>query len=221
MQSDDDVGKIATSTPVLVAKALECLMEDVLRSAAHVATQRNTKTLSPQHLKHCINEEDQFDFLRTTVDHIPTLDDNKADQPTRKKRPRSAASSSGVATSTGSRKRRGQQDTERKSEASGTAAEPAAESSMSITVPASHEDDTAVDTAPEPSPTPSPPPPQFPKNRDDDEENYDDDDDDDDDEEQAENSPKKSGAVESVGGDDSGVAPTPTAKRVSVQALLS
>jgi len=75
MQADEEVGKIATSTPVLVAKALECLMEDVLKSAAMVAAGRNSKTVQPAHLKQCIADDDQFDFLRPTVASVPSLDD--------------------------------------------------------------------------------------------------------------------------------------------------
>lgn len=90
MQSDDDVGKIATVTPVLVAKALECMMEHVLREAAAVAHQRRTKTVTPQHLKFCVLNNDAFDFLRATLADIPSLDD--ADQPPpRKQRSRASA----------------------------------------------------------------------------------------------------------------------------------
>lgn len=78
MQSDDDVGKIATVTPVLVAKALECMMEHVLTEAADVARRRQTKTVTPQHLKYCVSDNDHFDFLRPTLAHIAPLEDHPA-----------------------------------------------------------------------------------------------------------------------------------------------
>lgn len=95
MQADDDVGKIATVTPVLVAKALECMMEHVLTEAAQVAHARHTKTVTPQHLRHCVANNDHFDFLRPTLAHIAPLEDHHAPsaQPSarrsRPKRPRS------------------------------------------------------------------------------------------------------------------------------------
>lgn len=93
MQADEDVGKIATATPVLVAKALECLMEDLLRDAATVALTRRTKTVTPQHLKHSVSAESHFDFLRPTLANIPSLDDANAVQPARRsKRPRTTPS---------------------------------------------------------------------------------------------------------------------------------
>lgn len=71
MQSDDDVGKIATVTPVLVAKALECMMEYVLQEAARVALDKSTKTVTPQHLKACVMQNDSFDFLRDVLGAVP------------------------------------------------------------------------------------------------------------------------------------------------------
>eukprot|EP00171_Calliarthron_tuberculosum_P009361 IDg9361t1 len=96
MQADEDVGKIATATPVLVAKALECLMEDLLRDAATVAIKRRTKTVTPQHLKHSVAAEAHFDFLRPTLKAVPALDANTKDGPAaparRGKRPRATPS---------------------------------------------------------------------------------------------------------------------------------
>lgn len=74
MQSDEDVGKIATVTPVLVAKALECMMEYLLKEACHVAVQRRTKTVTPQHLKMCVTNNDSFDFLRDVFKDIQLAD---------------------------------------------------------------------------------------------------------------------------------------------------
>lgn len=76
MQADDDVGKIATVTPLLVAKALECMMELVLTEAASVARDRRSRTVTPLHLKHTVMRNDDFDFLRPVFRSVDgALDD--------------------------------------------------------------------------------------------------------------------------------------------------
>jgi len=74
MQSDEDVGKIATGAPLLVAKALEVVLEDLIRSAAGVATQCKARTISPQHLKQTVFQNEAFDFLHNIFEHVPALD---------------------------------------------------------------------------------------------------------------------------------------------------
>mmetsp|Transcript_11335 Transcript_11335/g.20496 ORF Transcript_11335/g.20496 Transcript_11335/m.20496 type:complete len:219 (-) Transcript_11335:1149-1805(-) len=74
MQSDEDVGKIATGAPLLVSKALELMLEDLIRSAAQVALQRKSRTISPQHLKECVHSHDAFDFLQKIFNDVPELD---------------------------------------------------------------------------------------------------------------------------------------------------
>lgn len=74
MQADDDVGKIATATPILVGKALECMIEDVLTSAARVAISRRAKTVQPAHMREAVDATDAFDFLRARLAHIPKIE---------------------------------------------------------------------------------------------------------------------------------------------------
>lgn len=74
MQADEDVGKIATTTPILVGKALECMIEDVLTAAANVAISRRAKTVQPAHLREAIDAADAFDFLRGKLAHVPKID---------------------------------------------------------------------------------------------------------------------------------------------------
>lgn len=79
MQADEDVGKIATVTPMLVAKALECMMEHLITEAAHVAVNRNSRTVSPLHLKASVMANDEFDFLRPVFQVVQgNLDDAAA-----------------------------------------------------------------------------------------------------------------------------------------------
>lgn len=76
MQADEDVGKIATLTPTLVGKALECMIEDVLTAAAAVTHDRRAKTIQPAHLREAIDAADKFDFLRGIVARVPLPDSN-------------------------------------------------------------------------------------------------------------------------------------------------
>lgn len=96
MQADEDVGKIATATPALVGKALELLMQNVLRDAATTARDRHTKTISPQHLKHAVEQKEEYDFLRHILAAIPNLDDPNAPRTSRRgKRARVVPAASG------------------------------------------------------------------------------------------------------------------------------
>ncbi|KAF1917488.1 histone-fold-containing protein [Ampelomyces quisqualis] len=63
MQADDDVGKVAQVTPVVVSKALELFMISLVTRAAAEARARNSKRVNTLHLKQAITNNDQFDFL--------------------------------------------------------------------------------------------------------------------------------------------------------------
>eukprot|EP00172_Hildenbrandia_rubra_P003963 Plantae.Rhodophyta-Hildenbrandia_rubra.ctg7152.p1 GENE.Plantae.Rhodophyta-Hildenbrandia_rubra.ctg7152~~Plantae.Rhodophyta-Hildenbrandia_rubra.ctg7152.p1 ORF type:complete len:556 (+),score=92.65 Plantae.Rhodophyta-Hildenbrandia_rubra.ctg7152:681-2348(+) len=75
MQSDEDIGKIATHTPALVAKALEGIVEDIVLSAAKVAGDKNARVITPQHLKKAVESVDDFDFLRSTFEKVPAVEE--------------------------------------------------------------------------------------------------------------------------------------------------
>ena len=42
MQTDDEVGKIAATAPVVMAKAVECFLEDILEQSSRIACTENT-----------------------------------------------------------------------------------------------------------------------------------------------------------------------------------
>merc|ERR1712018_54657 len=73
MQSDEEVGKVAAPVPVIISRALELFAETLLGSAKQVTTQRGARTLTPSHLKHCIQSETRFDFLWDLVSSVPDL----------------------------------------------------------------------------------------------------------------------------------------------------
>jgi hypothetical protein len=96
MQADEDVGKVAQVTPVVVgksflticslhvasklvdanrlistAKALEIFMISLVCKAAEEAKDRGSKRVTAVHLKQAIVEDDQFDFLQEKVSKVP------------------------------------------------------------------------------------------------------------------------------------------------------
>eukprot|EP00735_Rhodelphis_limneticus_P001364 TRINITY_DN11966_c0_g1::TRINITY_DN11966_c0_g1_i1::g.17002::m.17002 TRINITY_DN11966_c0_g1::TRINITY_DN11966_c0_g1_i1::g.17002 ORF type:complete len:255 (+),score=31.56,sp/Q54DA1/NC2A_DICDI/56.82/5e-27,CBFD_NFYB_HMF/PF00808.18/2.8e-19,Histone/PF00125.19/1e-06,TAFII28/PF04719.9/0.032,TAF4/PF05236.9/0.076,CENP-X/PF09415.5/0.11,Pol_alpha_B_N/PF08418.5/0.11,DUF4569/PF15133.1/0.19,PAT1/PF09770.4/0.33,DUF605/PF04652.11/1.4,Senescence_reg/PF04520.8/1.5e+02 TRINITY_DN11966_c0_g1_i1:136-900(+) len=70
MQTDDQVGKIASAVPILVSKCVELFMNDLVLKAADIAADRKAKTLTPGHLKACILGNAEFDFLTEHVQHV-------------------------------------------------------------------------------------------------------------------------------------------------------
>ncbi|EDU42681.1 BUR6 Class 2 transcription repressor NC2 alpha subunit DRAP1 [Pyrenophora tritici-repentis] len=70
MQADDDVGKVAQVTPVVVSKALELFMISLVTKAAAEAKSRNSKRVSSIHLKQAITKTECFDFLNEIVSKV-------------------------------------------------------------------------------------------------------------------------------------------------------
>lgn len=117
MQADEDVGKVAQVTPVVVckcfmffctlyfertgtdcctAKALELFMISIVTKAASEARARNSKRVLPAHLKAAILADEQFDFLNDIVSKVQDApapgsgkaNDQDSDEPETKKKPR-------------------------------------------------------------------------------------------------------------------------------------
>ncbi|XKL63492.1 hypothetical protein PGB90_005856 [Kerria lacca] len=73
MQMDDDVGKIAHAVPVVIYILLSSSIFYISKSiiyTANITRERNAKTLSLTHTKHCILKEQKFDFLKELVKNI-------------------------------------------------------------------------------------------------------------------------------------------------------
>lgn len=68
MQSDDDIGKVAQATPVVVAKALELFMIQLVDEACNRARDKQAKRVSLAHLYSAVMEVEQFDFLRDVME---------------------------------------------------------------------------------------------------------------------------------------------------------
>ncbi|KAF8335417.1 uncharacterized protein EI90DRAFT_2913207 [Cantharellus anzutake] len=100
MQKDEEVGKVAQATPMLIcsftrpAKALELFMTDLTNEMAKVTQERNLSKIEPWHLKRAIETIDTFDFLREIVAPINDPADAGGEeeeaqpQEPKKKRPR-------------------------------------------------------------------------------------------------------------------------------------
>ncbi|XP_042468807.1 dr1-associated corepressor-like [Zingiber officinale] len=73
MQTDEDVGKIASAVPLLVSKALELFLQDLCDRTYEITLQRGAKTLNSSHLKQCVKTYSAYDFLTGVVNKVPTL----------------------------------------------------------------------------------------------------------------------------------------------------
>ncbi|KAH7287342.1 hypothetical protein KP509_32G050600 [Ceratopteris richardii] len=73
MQADEEVGKIAMATPILISKALERFLQDLCDRTYEVTLKRGAKTISSTHLKECVHTHSMFDFLKETVSHVRDL----------------------------------------------------------------------------------------------------------------------------------------------------
>ncbi|CCU99698.1 unnamed protein product [Malassezia sympodialis ATCC 42132] len=71
MQADEDVGKVAQATPVVISKALELFMQDIVEKAAEQTRSTGGKRVSPYHLKRAAQATEMFDFLKDIVDKVP------------------------------------------------------------------------------------------------------------------------------------------------------
>ncbi|EJD00356.1 histone-fold-containing protein [Fomitiporia mediterranea MF3/22] len=67
MQKDEEVGKVAQATPVVISKALELFLGMLVEEAAKVTMERNSKRVESYHLKHAIERTDMLDFLKEIV----------------------------------------------------------------------------------------------------------------------------------------------------------
>lgn len=68
MQSDEEVGKIGSSVPFIMSRALEIFLERLLKEASEITRSKNARTLTTAHLKLAIDNNDKFQLLRDLVD---------------------------------------------------------------------------------------------------------------------------------------------------------
>eukprot|EP00698_Gefionella_okellyi_P023858 TRINITY_DN8269_c0_g1_i1.p1 TRINITY_DN8269_c0_g1~~TRINITY_DN8269_c0_g1_i1.p1 ORF type:complete len:191 (-),score=46.28 TRINITY_DN8269_c0_g1_i1:60-632(-) len=73
MQTDEEVGKIASLTTVVMSAAIEIFLEDFVQQAAHVASKRGGATLQTGHVKEAVMADKRLDFLQDKVQFVPDL----------------------------------------------------------------------------------------------------------------------------------------------------
>ncbi|KAL7278163.1 hypothetical protein ACG7TL_008135 [Trametes sanguinea] len=97
MQKDEEVGKVAQATPVVISKALELFLAMIVKEASNVTVERGSKRVEAYHLwvfrvlrsstcmshrasslgpphacrKHAIETVDMLDFLKEIVEAVP------------------------------------------------------------------------------------------------------------------------------------------------------
>lgn len=73
MQSDDEIGKVAQATPVIVGRALEIFMTNLVEAAIVESKKQGVKRISASHIRAAVENTEQFDFLVEAVDKYPPL----------------------------------------------------------------------------------------------------------------------------------------------------
>ncbi|KAJ1559786.1 hypothetical protein HK096_011091, partial [Nowakowskiella sp. JEL0078] len=86
MRMDDEVGKVAVITPVLISKSLELFLQNIVEESLKETRSRSSKKLSAVHLKRCINANEKFDFLKDVVAKVPDVEEEEVDAPPKRTR---------------------------------------------------------------------------------------------------------------------------------------
>ncbi|GAA5897860.1 hypothetical protein JCM5296_006095 [Sporobolomyces johnsonii] len=87
IQADEDVGKVAQATPIVVSKALELFLGSLVEACVKDAEERGSKKLTPYGLKRAINTTATLDFCADIVEGVPDpLEGENDDDGEKKKR---------------------------------------------------------------------------------------------------------------------------------------
>lgn len=73
MQSDEEIGKVAQATPIIVGRALEIFMANLVEVSMLEAKKQGVKRISASHVRAAIENTEQFDFLVEAVEKYPPL----------------------------------------------------------------------------------------------------------------------------------------------------
>lgn len=63
MQSDEDIGKVAQATPVVVGRALEIFMANLVEAAICETKSAGVRRIAASHVRAAVEKTEQFDFL--------------------------------------------------------------------------------------------------------------------------------------------------------------
>jgi len=71
MQKDEEVGKVAQATPIVISKALELFLAMIIKESSKVTLDRGSKKVEAYHLKHAVETTEMLDFLKEIVEAVP------------------------------------------------------------------------------------------------------------------------------------------------------
>ncbi|TNY23769.1 histone-fold-containing protein [Rhodotorula diobovata] len=71
IQADEEVGKVAAATPIVVSKALELFLASLVDACVKDAESRGSKKLTPYGLKRAVNTTAMLDFCADIVESVP------------------------------------------------------------------------------------------------------------------------------------------------------
>ncbi|KAF7971568.1 hypothetical protein HWV62_20812 [Athelia sp. TMB] len=71
MQKDEEVGKVAQATPIVISKALELFLAMITEESSKVTVERGAKKVEVYHLKHAVETTEMLDFLKEIVEGVP------------------------------------------------------------------------------------------------------------------------------------------------------
>jgi len=71
MQKDEEVGKVAQATPIVISKALELFLAMIIKESSQVTVDRGSKKVEAYHLKHAVETTEMLDFLKEIVEGVP------------------------------------------------------------------------------------------------------------------------------------------------------
>ncbi|KAJ3057433.1 DR1-associated protein 1 (negative cofactor 2 alpha) [Rhizophlyctis rosea] len=80
MRTDEEVGKVAQVTPVLISKALELFIQSLIEETCKEMQSRGLNKMQLTHLKKTIMEVEKFDFLKDQVAGVPDFVEPKEDE---------------------------------------------------------------------------------------------------------------------------------------------
>lgn len=72
MQSDEEIGKVAQATPVIVGRALEIFMANLVEASIIEAKGQGVRRIGASHIKSAVENTEQFDFLVEAVEKYPS-----------------------------------------------------------------------------------------------------------------------------------------------------
>ena len=67
MQSDEEIGKVAQATPIVVGRALEIFMANLVEAAIKEAKAAGVRRNAASHVRAAVENTEQFDFLVDAV----------------------------------------------------------------------------------------------------------------------------------------------------------